>query len=162
VGMGASGCGAVAEFYRFEVSTIQILLADREFVGTEWLKFLNENNILFAIRIRRGRARAHPLRPPSPRPHLHRPDGHARRGRQRRRAASHLRRKTARGRVADHRHQPARAGLDAYRKRWAIECLFSDAKTRGLNLQDTRLTCLRKLDLLKAIVALTLVWAAPP
>ncbi|MEO1609995.1 MAG: hypothetical protein AAFR90_11795 [Pseudomonadota bacterium] len=29
--------------------------------------------------------------------------------------------------------------LNAYRKRWAIECLFGDAKTRGLNLEDTRL-----------------------
>lgn len=37
---------------RFEVSTIRILLADREFVGTEWLKFLSDNNIPFAIRIR--------------------------------------------------------------------------------------------------------------
>ena len=24
-----------------------------------------------------------------------------------------------------------RAALDAYRKRWAIECMFGDAKTRG-------------------------------
>ena len=31
---------------------------------------------------------------------------------------------------------PARAALAAYRKRWAIECLFSDTKTRGLNLED--------------------------
>jgi hypothetical protein len=37
--------------------------------------------------------------------------------------------------------------------------MFGDAKTRGLNLEDTRLTDHRKLDLLMALVALALVWA---
>ncbi len=54
-----------------------------------------------------------------------------------------------------------RAALDASRKRWAIECLFGDAKTRGLNLEDTRLTDPRKLDLLMGLVALAIAWAAP-
>ena len=52
-----------------------------------------------------------------------------------------LRRQAPRRRVAHHRLQPAGpTALAAYRKRWAIECLFGDAKTRGLNLEDTRLT----------------------
>ena len=54
---------------------------------------------------------------------------------------------------------PGPPALAAYRKRWAIECLFGDAKTRGLNLEDTRLTDPRKLDLLMAIVALAIAWA---
>ena len=54
---------------------------------------------------------------------------------------------------------PARQALAAYRKRWAIECMFGDAKTRGLNLEDTRLTNPRKLALLMALVALAIVWA---
>jgi hypothetical protein len=53
-----------------------------------------------------------------------------------------------------------RFALDAYRKRWAIECLFGDAKTRGLNLEDTRLTDPQKLDLLMGLVALAVAWAA--
>ena len=57
-------------------------------------------------------------------------------------------------------NRPARAALQAYRKRWAIECLFAEAKTRGLNMQDTRLTHLNKLDLLMAVVALALAWAS--
>ena len=36
----------------FPVSTIRLLLADREFIGAEWLKFLNDNKIAFAIRLR--------------------------------------------------------------------------------------------------------------
>lgn len=54
---------------------------------------------------------------------------------------------------------PPDAALAAYRKRWAVECLFADAKTRGLNMEDTRLTDPKKLDLLMALVALALVWA---
>ncbi len=37
--------------------------------------------------------------------------------------------------------------------------MFGDAKTRGLNLEDTRLTDPRKLALLMALVALAIVWA---
>jgi hypothetical protein len=56
-------------------------------------------------------------------------------------------------------NRPPRAALAAYRKRWAIESLFGDAKTRGLNLEDTRLTHPKKLGLLMGLVALALAWA---
>ena len=36
----------------FPLATIRLLLADREFIGTEWLKFLNDTDIPFAIRLR--------------------------------------------------------------------------------------------------------------
>lgn len=51
-------------------------------------------------------------------------------------------------------------GLFAYRRRWSIECLFGDAKTRGLNLEDTRLTSPRKISLLLAIVAIAIAWSS--
>ncbi len=41
-----------------------------------------------------------------------------------------------------------------------IECLFGDTRTRGLNLEDTRLVTPRKLALLLGLVALALAWAA--
>ncbi len=31
---------------------------------------------------------------------------------------------------------PADKALKAYRKRWQIECLFGDSKTRGQNMED--------------------------
>ena len=34
-------------------------------------------------------------------------------------------------------NRPDARALAAYRKRWAIECFFADARTRGLNLEDT-------------------------
>ena len=45
------------------------------------------------------------------------------------------------------------AALPAYRKRLAIECRFGDTKSRGLNLEDTRLVTPRKLELLLGHVA---------
>jgi hypothetical protein len=42
----------------------------------------------------------------------------------------------------------------------ALGASQADAKTRGLNLEDTRLTCPRKLDLLMALVAIALAWVS--
>ena len=36
----------------FGAASIRCLLADREFIGVEWMNFLNENNIPFAIRVK--------------------------------------------------------------------------------------------------------------
>lgn len=35
--------------------------------------------------------------------------------------------------------------LNLYGKRWGIECLFADAKTRGLNIEDTHIIAPTKL-----------------
>ncbi len=39
----------------------------------------------------------------------------------------------------------AKRGFNLYRRRWRIECLFADAKTRGLNIEDTHITDPNKL-----------------
>jgi len=155
---------------QFPVSTIRLLLADREFVGAEWLKFLNDNNIPFAIRLRED------LRVTTE-------DGCELTLHARLRRAGRTRFFQARLGAGEHAsagdapllnfaakrlgaewlivvsNVPARHALTAYRKRWAIECMFGDAKTRGLNIEDTRLTDPRKLALLMALVALAIAWA---
>lgn len=155
---------------RFPASTIRLLLADREFIGAQWLKFLNDSNVPFAIRLREDlrvttedgceltlfarlrltrRTRFFEARPG---------------------AAEDAATKDApllnfaARRLKDEwlivvSNVPARTALNAYAKRWAIECMFGDAKTRGLNIEDTRLTDPRKLALLMALVALAIVWA---
>ena len=153
----------------FAASSVRILLADREFIGADWLKFLSDNNIPFSIRIREN------LRVTDEAGHELTLYARLRRSRARTFTARMGTREEADRSGAPLltfaakrlngawlivvSNQPARTALDAYRKRWAIECLFGDAKTRGLNLEDTRLTCPRKLDLLMAIVALVLAWA---
>lgn len=143
-------------------------MADREFVGRDWIDFLCENNIPFAIRLKgdlrmttedgaeltlearlRARGRGRVLR------------GRLGFGRERGRypvtvAAKRL---DAGGFLFVVTNRASRLALAAYRRRWAIECLFGDAKTRGLNLEDTRLTRPEKLDLLMGVVALAIAWA---
>lgn len=53
----------------------------------------------------------------------------------------------------------ANQALNDYRKRWAIECLFGDAKARGLNIEDTHITNPDKLASLLVIVMLAITWA---
>jgi hypothetical protein len=163
---------ALVERYlaHFPPETIRLLIADREFVGAEWIKFLNDNNIPFAIRLRED------LRVTDE-------HGHELTLSARFRLARRTRTFRARLGTRDHcesRDAPLlnfaakrlkdewlvvvsnlapRTALDAYRRRWAVECLFGDAKTRGLNLEDTRLTDPPKLHLLMALVALALAWA---
>ena len=154
----------------FPASSVRLLLADREFIGADWIKFLNDTNIPFAIRLREdlrvttgdgcdltlfarlrraGRTRFF----------------QARLGTREDATAHDAPLLTfAAKRFGDEwlivvSNIPARRALAAYRKRWAIECMFGDAKTRGLNIEDTRLTCPRKLALLMALVALAIAWA---
>jgi hypothetical protein len=153
----------------FGVSSIRLLLADREFIGRDWIDFLCENNIPFAIRLRGD------LRITTAEGHALTLDARLHWRRRGKHLTGWLGTGTGRGR---HRlsfaakplpggewliiatNATPRFALDAYRKRWAIECLFGDAKTRGLNLEDTRLTDPRKLGLLMGLVALAIAWAA--
>ena len=155
----------------FGKARIGLLLGDREFIGTEWLNYLIERDIPFVIRMRAGlRATTADGRSGTLDRLLVGPGG-------RRRATVTLDvmaragatgpevaapRRPARGpRTGHRRHQPPDLrALDAYRKRWAIESFFADAKTRGLNLEDTRLTAPRKLDLLVAILVIAIAWAS--
>ena len=156
----------------FPAASIEFLLADREFVGTRWMDFLNENNIPFVIRVKDDMT-------------LTLADGHTWS------LKTLLRKKRARSvpaiwqgrlngtagatkqvlnlaakRLADDQwlivatnQQEARQALNDYRRRWGIECLFADAKTRGLNLEDTRIRAAEKLDSLLVVVTLAVTWA---
>jgi len=152
----------------FGASSIRALLADREFVGADWMNFLNKNNIPFVIRLKEDML-------------ICLADGSQRQFRT-------LLRKPKRGtwegwltgmdtspnnrlRCAAKRIKggemliiatnldDARRGIDVYRKRWGIECMFADAKTRGLNIEDTHITDPDKLSTLLVLVALAVTWA---
>ena len=154
----------------FPASSVRLLLADREFIGVDWIKFLNDTNIPFAIRLREDLrlttedgcdltlfARLRPTRRAQ--------FFEARLGaREDAEASGAPLLNFAARRLEDAwliviSNIPARRALTAYRKRWAIECMFGDAKTRGLNIEDTRITDPRKLALLMALVALAIAWA---
>ena len=150
------------------LAAIRFLLADREFVGREWMDFLFENNVPFAIRLKGD------MRVTTDEGHELRIDAHLRGRGRGRMLKGWLGAGKGRGR---HRLSFAakpldgewlvvatnvdhRKALDAYRKRWAIENMFGDAKTRGLKIEDTRLTDPATLALLMGLVALAIAWAA--
>jgi Transposase DDE domain len=162
----------------FEASSIKLLLADREFIGADWMDFLHENNISFAIRVKVDMC-------------IEGQDGHVRsfktllrRKRARRRAVilhaslqgetkgSHAelsfaaklfliskQLKDGEWLIIATNYADPYVALNAYRKRWGVECLFSDTKTRGLNLEDTHLTCPQKLSSLLVIITLAMTWS---
>lgn len=153
----------------FGKGSIRLLLADREFDGSQWFEFLVENDIPFAIRV-------------SGRLHVRLSDGFeaplarlARTPRGRRRlmqatgcfAGMDQRFATAlRFGVVNHAgdiflvatNRDPRKALAAYKGRWQIECLFAETKTRGFNIEDTRLTNPDKLSLMLALVAIAMAW----
>jgi len=153
----------------FGAGSIRMLLADREVIGADWMKFLNKNNIPFAIRLREDMraitssrtGKSHDLtlaarlrgcqRTRRFTARLGRPDGPE--------VEINAKRLSAGEWLIVASNRPGREPYLAYRKRWAVECLFGDAKTRGLNIEDTRLTNPEKLDLLMGLVALALAWA---
>ncbi len=53
---------------------------------------------------------------------------------------------------------PSRATVRDYASRWGIEPMFSDFKSRGFQLEDTRLRAADRLDRLLVITALAMHW----
>ena len=154
----------------FPATAIRLLLADRAFVGAEWMEFLCKNNVSFAIRVGDNlRITTEDGHDPTLRARLHQ----ARRGRTFRArlgtredaAASNAPLLTIAAKplrddwlIAGTNVAPHTA-IETCRKRWATESLFGDARTRGLDLKDTRLTDPRKLAVRICLVALALAWA---
>ena len=150
----------------FGVPNIQCLLGDREFVGKKWLAFLQQKRIPFQMRLKK--------------------DTQVKNGRGQFVPAWRLFTTTRLNQV---RVIPAARqmwGLELYlsgcrlkhgewlilvsatacadpaqehKKRWGIETLFGALKTRGFNLEDTRLTHEARLSRLLALLAIAFTWA---
>lgn len=115
----------------FGAASVEILLADREFLGVRWLRFLNDNNVPFAVRLKTklvvttedGRAlRLDSLLRTCRTKRVFRADLS-------RDPACPLALNFAAKRIKGNEllivvsNTPARAALDAYKRRWSIECL---------------------------------------
>lgn len=152
----------------FDASSITMLSADREFIGVVWMDFLSENNIRFVIRARINMTIALDdggtcsfqslLRKGSGRRTLTLLNG---RGAPARKPVNTVAKRLKNDDwliILTNRDDPAQAFND-YRKRWAIECLFGDAKTRGFTLEDTPLRSPEKLSSLLVVLTLAMLWA---
>ena len=155
----------------FGAGSIDNLLADREFVGNHWFEFLLGNDIPFAIRVKKnldvvlddGRkaALASLTRRKRTRLQLAGHKGHfaGMSAAYARTMAFVAKRRDDGTMIVIATNREPKTALSIYRKRWQIECLFSDTKTRGFNMEDTRITRPAKLHLLVAMVTLALAWA---
>lgn len=150
----------------FGTDVIESLLADREFIGDQWLKFLDAKGIHFYVRIKANLT-------------IGRAEGELT-------TANHLIKKLKNGefivlkglrylgrkycgpkiKIAARRNDKgelmiiatnddANIALKMYSNRWSIECLFGSLKTRGFNFENTHLIHLDRIEKLLALLAIT-------
>jgi hypothetical protein len=131
---------------------IDYIAMDREFHGKKWLKFLEQNDLTFVLRIKantliNGKAIRDYQRSP--------------------RACKTIwglqlyvgikqvnSQRTQDLYVVSNRFQSIKA-LNAYKKRWGIEVVFGHFKRKGFNIEDTHLREAERIDRLVAVVTLS-------
>ncbi len=154
----------------FGADTIDCLLADREFVGERWVKWLNDNRIRYYIRIRENFWAFNPKS-----------------GRQVKasRIFNHLKIGEADflhhifyvkgqacylsgSRVKGHDGKPElqiiisfnkpEDAVETYRQRWQIDTMFKAMKSAGFNIETTHLSDIERIEKLLLIVTMAFVW----
>lgn len=154
----------------FGKDCIDCLLADREFIGNEWLDFLNKNNIRYYIRLRNnfkvfcfdkneekpvfwlfnnlknGEFRHYPK--------IVKINGVLC-------YVSGIKSVNREGKldylIIVSFNKPEES-LSYYQKRWQVETLFKAFKSSGFNIEQTHVTDLKRLEKLFMIVMIALVW----
>jgi hypothetical protein len=146
---------------------IEAIVADREFIGKEWFRFLIEKKIPFVIRIK-GCFMAEGVR-----------RGYAvpiktlcQRLERKKRILNHLVelwgykllisvqwKKQAKEPMIVASNCEFEDALEIYRRRWEIETLFGCLKTRGFRMEDTHIVDADKIEKLIFVLALAFCWA---
>ena len=150
----------------FGVPNIQCLLGDREFVGKQWFAFLQAKRIPFQMRLKKdtlvknGRGQFVPAWRLFTTTRLNQvrviPEARQLWGLELYLSGCRLKHGEWLLLVAaTFCAEPAQE----YQKRWGIETLFGALKTRGFNLEDTRLTDEARLSRLLALLAIAFTWA---
>jgi hypothetical protein len=141
---------------------IEVLLADREFIGQAWFKFLSDHSIPFAIRIRENSLVDEWFRLSH---FFTRLDVGESKQLQHCYTICGCRLAVAATRSQDKQlviivsnRKPSWA-LKLYALRWQIESLFKALKSSGFKLEDTHLTDIDRLTTLVAVVSLAFLWA---
>jgi len=145
------------------------LLADREFIGEEWLIWLQKQDIPFVIRLRENLVAR---RDDGSSISLQKMFSHLIAGKRSKKQsvilcenlAVNIQAKcTSKGLVivAFYGEFPENAGepVGIYRKRWKIECGFACLKRKGFELEDTHLIHAERLETLLGVVAIAFAWA---
>lgn len=154
----------------FGKHTIDCLLADREFIGDKWMKFLNDNNIRYYIRIRNN------FKVFSYQKHelinafwlfnhlkvgefYHYPKIVELHGQKCYLSGSKAIGKDGKPEllIIVSFNKPEQAMI-YYKQRWQIETLFRGLKSSGFNIEDTHVTDLERLEKLFSLAIIAFVW----
>lgn len=144
------------------------MVADREFVGRDWIAFLQEQNLRFVIRIRKNARVGTAFRAkPACRHFASLRAGHVQVLRKKRWVYGH--RLFVVGLRLEPRPQGElllvvteerpRQALGLYAKRWQIETLFGALKSRGFHFEQTHLREPERIEKLVALLAVAFTWA---
>ncbi len=150
---------------RLGISRIEVLLADREFIGTQWFLFLIEQKIPFIIRVKQnsmveiGENGKLPI-------------GRLRKWLSRKKVVNHPinlwglslyvsieKRKGAKEQMIVVSNFKFEDSLGMYRRRWEIETMFGCLKTRGFRMEDTHITDPDKIEKVVFVLAIAFCWA---
>jgi|LakMenEpi05Nov12_1017451.scaffolds.fasta_scaffold02886_1 hypothetical protein len=142
------------------------VLADREFIGSDWLKWLQSQGVDFGIRIKKD------AKIPNAQGELVRAEKlflFLKVGEQlfidKPRQMTGVQVYLTALRLHDGELviiatlKPCERTLEAYARRWQIETLFAAFKGRGFNLEDTRITNRLRLKRLLAVMVIAFCWA---
>lgn len=144
---------------------IRGLLADREFIGQDWLNWLIAEEIPFVTRLRHNLYAALEDGTSTKVGKLFSlvregcPSARIRAKLKGNVAVTLQAKRTAKGLVivACHELQDAAEPVNLYRKRWKIECAFACLKRKGFALEDTHLKHPQRLETLVGVVAIAYV-----
>jgi len=152
---------------RFGIKRIEVLLADREFVGSEWFEFLIKKKIPFIIRTKKN-FKAGGIEPYQfvPIKKLLEKLGPKKKminyqiflWGQLVYVSIKIKKNAKEPMIVLSNHKFPKA-IETYRKRWGIETLFSHLKTRGFRMEDTHLTCSERIEKLLFVLAIAFCWA---
>jgi len=149
----------------FGHARIQCLCADREFIGTEWVKFLKRHRIRFRIRIKRNILVSNPSGTSEIsafRLFQNLPIGEARILNQPRRVWGMTVFVVGMRIKNDYliliTNEAPETALEDYAQRWEIETLFGCLKSRGFNFEETHLTKPERISKLLGLLTLALCW----
>lgn len=155
----------------FGAHALDCLTADREFVGERWIKYLNDNDIRYYIRIRENFWVLQPHNGKLVKASWLFCDLPLNGCRANRRivslnnqlcylSGSKVKNKDGKPelQIIISYNSPEDA-LDIYKERWQIETAFRALKTSGFNVEDTHLTDIERIEKLFALAIVAFTWA---
>jgi hypothetical protein len=162
----------VERFIRlFGKDKIESLLGDREFVGQEWLAYLNRNKIGYYLRIKENFYVLDPRTNEQIKAsrkfanlqfgeHRVLKRKHIVNGQPCYLSASKVKNKEGKAelQIIISFRKPEKA-KQAYKERWQIETAFKALKSSGFNIEDTHLTDLERFEKLLSLVIVAFTWA---